>query len=121
MKHPGQIAVIRFPQSDLEGGKLRPVLIIARLPGGFDDWLVCMISTQLRHEIKDFDEVILETDPDFPASGLKAASLVRIGRLAVVDGGQLIGAVGEVSPERLARIRTNLAAWLSGRSAAQKP
>jgi mRNA interferase MazF len=114
MRHPGQIAVVRFPQSDLEGGKLRPVLLVAKVPGGFDDWLVCMISSQLRHEVKGFDEIVCEGATDFGASGLKARSLIRVGRLAVVDGGMLVGAVGEVSPERLLRIKSNLAAWLTG-------
>lgn len=47
MRKPGQVAIVRFPQVDLTLGKPRPVLLVASVPGGYDDWLVCMISTQL--------------------------------------------------------------------------
>ena len=115
MRHPGQIAIIRFPDANLESGKLRPVLLVAELPGNFNDWLVSMISTQLRHEVRGFDEVIREDASDFSGSGLKTASLLRVGRLAVIDGSTLIGAIGEISFERLIRVRNHLAAWLSAK------
>ncbi len=46
MKQAGQIAIFRFPQTDLEEGKLRPALLLGKLPGEYDDWLICMISSQ---------------------------------------------------------------------------
>jgi mRNA interferase MazF len=51
MKQAGQIILFRFPQTDLEEGKLRPALLLGKLPGDFDDWLICMISSQIRHYI----------------------------------------------------------------------
>lgn len=50
----GDIVLFRFPQSDLQGGKLRPALLLKKIPSQYDDWLVCMISSQLRHRIEDF-------------------------------------------------------------------
>lgn len=42
MRQPGQVALMRFPQVDLMPGKPRPVLLIARVPGPYDDgWSVC--------------------------------------------------------------------------------
>jgi len=112
MKHAGQIVLFRFPQTDLAQGKLRPALLLGQLPGPYDDWLICMISSQTWHCIQGFDEIIQEGDSDFAASGLKAASVIRVGRLAVVEGQMLLGAIGEISSERLQRIRTCLADWL---------
>ena len=43
-----------------------------------------MISSQLSQEVSSFDEIISEEDSDFTSSGLKFASVIRIGRLAVV-------------------------------------
>lgn len=71
-----------------------------------------MISSQIHHRTHDFDDVIETTDLDFVQSGLKNTSLVRVGRLAVVNESLLLGAIGEVDASRLARIRTNLANWL---------
>lgn len=52
----GQIVLFRFPQTDQQSGKLRPALIVRKLPGRYDDWLICMISSQLNQEIPGFDE-----------------------------------------------------------------
>ena len=112
MRRPGQIALLRFPQTDLSQGKLRPVLVLCRAPGPFDDWLVCMVSSQLRQEVEGFDEVVSDTDADFVRSGLKVPSVLRVGRLAVVEGRVLVGAVGEIGAGRLRRVRTRLAGWV---------
>jgi mRNA interferase MazF len=113
MKQAGQIILFRFPQTDLEAGKLRPALLLGKLPGDFDDWLICMISSQIRHYVPHFDELIQDTDSDFAHSGLKSASVIRVGRLAVVQGRVLLGATGHISPERLQRIKAHLAEWIS--------
>lgn len=109
---PGKLALLRFPHVNLEEGKLRPVLLIARVPGDFPDWLVAMVSSQLEQAIPGVDEVIREEDVDFPASGLKQSSVIRIGRLAVVDTELFLGASGEISGERLAGIRRRIADWI---------
>jgi mRNA interferase MazF len=112
MRKPGQVALFRFPQTDLREGKLRPALLLGRLPGPYDDWTVCMTSTQMQHHVDGFDETIQQGDGDWPLSGLKAASVIRIGRLAAVEGGVLVGAIGEIDPERLRRIVAKLTDWL---------
>ena len=113
MKQAGQIVIFRFPQTDLQEGKLRPALLLGKLPGEHDDWLICMLSSQSRQYVAEFDELVQESDSDFGESGLKVASVIRIGRLAVVSGEILLGAVGQVSSERLGRIKKHLSDWLS--------
>ena len=105
MADVGQIILFEFPQTDLKWGKLRPALI----PGSFDDWLICMISSQIRHHIKGFDDIIAIADADFSKSGLKNNSVIRVGRLAVVDVTMLLGSIGKIDPKRLAKIKSNLA------------
>jgi len=68
---------------------------------------------QTRHFIPEFDEIVHERDSDFVESVLKVESVVRVGRLAVVSGEILLGAIGQVSNERLLRIKTHLSDWLS--------
>jgi mRNA interferase MazF len=113
MKQAGQIVLFRFPHTDLDEGKLRPALLLGRLPGEYEDWLICMVSSQTRHFIEGFDEIIREEDPDFSGSGLKVESVIRAGRLAAVDGDILLGAIGQVLPERFQRVKKNLAGWLT--------
>ena len=73
-----------------------------------------MISSQVRHRVAGFDEVIQEGDADFAESGLKVSSVVRVGRLAVVEGDRIVGAIGQVMSERLQGIKSRLAEWLMG-------
>lgn len=113
MKKSGQIVLFRFPQTNLMRGQLRPALLLEKLPGSYDDWLICMISSQMRHYMAGLDEIIDKNAPDFLDSGLKEASIIRVGRLAVVEGFMLLGSIGEISKERLMRIKSNLAAWLT--------
>jgi mRNA interferase MazF len=108
----GQITLFRFPQTDQQIGKLRLALIIRRLPGQHDDWLICMVSSQLDREIPGFDEVMTPDDSDFGESGLKLSSLIRISRVAVVNGDILIGKIGQVDSQRLSRIKKNISQWI---------
>jgi mRNA interferase MazF len=67
----------------------------------------------VRHSVAGFDEVIQEGDLDFAESGLKVPSVIRVGRLAVVEGEIIVGAIGQVAVERLWGIRSRLAEWLT--------
>ena len=116
-----QVVLFRFPQTNQTAGKLRPALVIRKGPGPHDDWLICMISSQLSQEVPDFDEIVSEKDDDFESSGLKLTSLIRIGRLAVADQNILLGAIGEIGSVRLERIKKNLSVWLIGRYQSTSP
>lgn len=111
----GQIVLFRFPQTDQQIGKLRPALTIRKLPGNYNDWLICMISSQLDQQISGFDEMVTVNDPDFTESGLKSSSLIRISRLAVVNGDFLLGKIGQIDDLRLNRIKHNLSQWLKSK------
>jgi mRNA interferase MazF len=113
MRNAGDIILFRFPQTDLNEGKLRPALLVGKLPGEYDDWLICMISSQTRHYLPDFDELVQASDSDFSQSGLKLESVIRVGRLAVIEGELLLGEVGQISRERTKRIKDKLADWIS--------
>jgi mRNA interferase MazF len=72
-----------------------------------------MISSQLRHAIPEFDEIVREDVADFADSGLKTTSVIRIGRLTAVQGDILLGATGQIAPDRLQRIKRRLTEWLA--------
>ncbi|MBK9348532.1 MAG: type II toxin-antitoxin system PemK/MazF family toxin [Burkholderiales bacterium] len=114
MKRAGQIVVTPFPYTDLSGAKLRPVLLLRQASPRFDDWLVCMVSSQLQQAETDLDEWIGAADADYVGSGLKVPSVLRLSRLAVVDAAVLVGAIGEISPARLLTVRQRLANWVAG-------
>ncbi len=113
MVQDGQIILIRFPRSDQIIGKLGPALVVRRLPGRHDDWLICLISTKLFQRIPGFDELIQESDDDFATSGLKTTSLIRIALLATVEQRLFVGSIGRVADERLGSVKGRLARWIS--------
>lgn len=112
----GQIVLFKFPQTDQKEAKLRPALVLRKLPGKFNDWLICMISSQLHQEIPELDEIINLEEPEFQQTGLKQSSLIRVSRLAVVSEEILIGKLGVIDTNRLIKIKTNLAKWIQSAS-----
>ena len=95
----------------MDGAIDHPVLFLRWMPP-FQDFLVCGISTQLQQAVPDLDEVVTPTDSDFPTSGLKAASLIRLGYLAVLPRSEFKGRIGSVSPARLKHLLTKLSEFL---------
>jgi len=112
VKKAGQIVLFEFPQTDFSSTKLRPVLLLSQLPSDYDDWLICMISTKKHQYVEGLDEIITKESSDFVKSGLKAESVIRATRIAVVSGEILVGTIGAISPERLTQIKKNLAKWI---------
>lgn len=74
--------------------------------------LVCGVSTQLHRQVKGFDEVIDLSDPDYAATGLRSASLIRLGFLALLPRSGVIGSIGEISRKRHQRLLKKLADYL---------
>ena len=90
----GDICIHKVAQPD-GSFKIRPVLLLKQMPP-FGDWIVCAISTQLRQEVKGFDFIIDEINPDFLLSGLKSSSLVRLGFINTVDKKTIPGVIGDI-------------------------
>lgn len=107
----GDIALASLPQADGRT-KTRPVLLLRR-PPPFGDWLVCGVSTQLQQRVAGFDEVIASSDAEFGSTGLKTASLICLGFLAVLPEADMLGAIGSISRERHQRLLANLYRHLS--------
>lgn len=80
----------------------------------YDDWLICMISSRIYQQQVGLDEVVAHDDEDFMSSGLKTDSLIRVNRLAVVESKIFLGNTGQISPQRLWRIKEKLCKWIMG-------
>ena len=57
--------------------------------------------------------MILPSEPDSAVSGLKVTSVLRLPRLAVLDGALLTGSIGDIEMARLLQIRQRLGQWLA--------
>lgn len=106
----GDVVLTPLPQADGRV-KNRPAIVLRTMPP-HGDFLVCGVSTQLRHEVPDFDDLIGPDDPDFAASGLKAASLIRLGFLVVLPVSNFLGSIGSITPKRHRRLVRRLSEYL---------
>ena len=109
------VVLTPLPQSD---GRIkhRPAIVLRKMPP-FGDLLVCGVSTQFHQAVADFDDLIEPLHDDFRASGLKAASVIRIGFLAVLPASSFIGRMGAISAERHRGLLIRLSQFLRPKDA----
>ena len=100
------VALAPLPQASGQV-KRRPVILLRVMPP-YGDFLVCGVSSQLRQEVSGFDDPIVPGDRDFPSSGLKVPSLIRLGFLAVMPASGLLGAIVSISNDRHQRLLARL-------------
>jgi len=87
------IVLARFPFTDQQQTKLRPVLVLAEVPGAYRDFLVMFASSQLTQALPG-DIVLAPADAAFAASGLKVATVFKIGKISTISVDLLVGQLG---------------------------
>ena len=110
----GDVVLASLSQVDGQQ-KIRPALLLCQTPP-FGDWLSCGISSQVRHHVPGFDELITPDDRDFVGSGLRGGSLIRLGFLGTLTAPEIGGVLGAIAADRLQRLRRNLARHLDPNS-----
>jgi mRNA interferase MazF len=105
--NPSDVVLIPIPQT---GGraKLRPAIVLALMPGAYQSLLICGISTQTHTVEPNWDDSIDPTDPDFAASGLHQASVVRLSFVRAASPADIARSIGQIDRARLARLRQRL-------------
>jgi mRNA interferase MazF len=110
--NPGDVVLIHLPVLGQTGTKLRPALVLATLPGPYQNVLLCGISAQLQQPQQNWDEVLLPGDTDFGSSGVHLASTIRLSYLYAADVAEVIGAIGSIDSQRPIRLRNRIAGHL---------
>jgi mRNA interferase MazF len=110
---PGDVILIQLPQAAGGPPKSRPALVLALLPGAYQNVLICGISTQLQDLQPDWDDRIEPGDADFSQSGLHRVSAIRPSYLYGADVREILGVIGRVDSVRLNRVRRRLAQLLA--------
>jgi mRNA interferase MazF len=105
---PGDVVLISLPQVGGGAPKLRPALLLALLPGTYQNLLLCGISTQTHLLTPGWDELIDSSDADFRSSGLHRPSAVRLSYLYAADATEVAGRIGQIDAARLHRLRQQL-------------
>lgn len=105
---PGDVILISLPQHGGGGPKLRPALLLATLPGPYQNLLLVGVSTQLQLLQANWDELVQPGDPDFASSGLHRASAIRLSYLYAADPSEITGTIGSIAPARLQTLRQRI-------------
>ncbi len=110
---PGEVVLVPLAQAGGGPDKMRPALVLALLPGPYQNVLVCGISPQMYDLRRDWDELVGPRDDDFSGSGLHHASVIRLSYLYAADSREVAGVIGSIGDDRLQRLRARLAALLA--------
>ncbi len=105
---PGDVLLIALPQIVGGPAKLRPALLLAELPGPYQNLLICGISTQLQQLQANWDDLVAATEADFKSSGLHRDSVIRLSYLHAADPSEIAGVIGAIDAGRLKRMRQRL-------------
>ncbi len=93
----GEVVLVTFPFTDLSSLKVRPALVVGRVVD--DDLLVAFISSRTAGADARVDCLLSTDDPEFPLTGLRTASLVRLNKLATLHRGLVRRRLGRIGPE----------------------
>lgn len=75
MIREGSVVLVPFPHVEAgTRGKVRPAVVLRRLPGDYGDWFICMVSSRVDQRVEGFDEVVSPGDHDFPEIGSQGQS-----------------------------------------------
>jgi len=113
MKSEGDIFLFKFPLTNQSTGKRRPAVLLKKIPSQISDWLVCMVSSRLQHEVQGVDMAVRADEEIFAQTGFRKDSLIRVTRLAVVDEAILETKIGNLPQDILFDLKGRLAAWLT--------
>lgn len=97
---PGEILLLKFPFTDEEAGKRRPALLLIDV--GDDDVVVARITTHATRtrfdiEIKKWQQ-----------AGLKAASFIRLHKLATLEKELIDRKLGKLTPDDWKAVQSKL-------------
>jgi len=102
---PGSIVLINFPFTDLQSSKVRPALVLS-VKG--DDVIFLGIFSKAPDELRESWISIDESNPAFPKTGLKKASIIKTEKIAVVHQSLIRRVLGGISSELMQQVKQTL-------------
>jgi mRNA interferase MazF len=92
----GRVVLAPFPFTDLSGQKVRPALVVSRSGRPGSDVVLAFITSHRGQPLLPTDLLVPDTHPDFPQTGLKMSSVVKLDKLVTVETAILLGELGEL-------------------------
>lgn len=93
----GDVVLTRFPFTDLTGSSVRPALIVSDGLIG-NDLVLAGVSSVVRGSVIATDLTVDSFHPEFPQTGLRVTSVLRLHKLAAVESSVVIRRLGRIGP-----------------------
>lgn len=103
----GDIVLVQFPFTDLNQFKLRPAVVLA-VNLAIDEITLCFISSQQVNRVSFTEFALLDSDPDFPQTGLRTSSKVRVTRITTLSRQLIVKRLGKLGAQHLQQLDTSL-------------
>lgn len=104
----GKIVLIPFPFDDLSSSKVRPAVCLTDPVGIHHHIVLAFITSTILSNPLPSDVFLDRGDPDFPATGLRVSSTIKIHRLITVSAGIILRELGALTPNFQAEINEKL-------------
>lgn len=95
----GDVVIVAFPFTDLSGSKRRPAVVIGT-GSNQQDVILAFISSVIPVNLTVCDLMLLPSAEDFPHTGLKVASIIRLNKLATIDRRLVTRRIGYLDSNR---------------------
>ena len=99
---PGDVILVRFPFTDLTTTKLRPAVVLTTHG---DDLTIVGIFSSPSQPARETWIVLSAEGPEFSATGLKTASVIKAERIAVIERSTVIRTLGSLSTSQMEKLR----------------
>jgi mRNA interferase MazF len=107
----GDVVLTQFPFTDLTGASLRPALVVS--PGQIgEDVVLVAISSVVRGSRVPTDYLLETNHPEFPLTGLRVTSVLRLHKLVTVERSAIVRRLGQIGPQLQAEVDRLLPAVL---------
>lgn len=92
----GTFVLTPFPFTDLTSNKVRPALVVSRSDRGGNDVILAFATSFKGQATIATDLLVDSSHQQFSMTGLKAASIIKLDKLATIDIDILLGELGDL-------------------------
>jgi mRNA interferase MazF len=104
----GKVVLVPFPFDDLSSAKVRPAVCLTNPIGAHRHVILAFITSQVPPALASSDVVLEAAESDFPVTGLRVTSTLRLHRLMTVTASIIQRELGKLSPRMQAEVDTKL-------------
>jgi len=104
----GKVVLVPFPFDDLSAAKVRPAVCLTDPLGPHRHVILAFITSRIPADLLDADLVLDASHADFPSTGLRVSSTVRLHRLMTVTTSLIQREMGELSPRTQTEVANKL-------------